>query len=222
MMKQKQFSIIFGIILFMELIGCAFSEFESIRYVTKPALTISLMVFLLTQKRVAPFTKKFVVLGLVFSLMGDILLMFTDRGELYFMTGLFSFLVAHIMYISAFYKKGLLKNKAITLYLIALIAYASIVLYFIGPNLGGLMPYVAAYIFVILILGLVALLRKPIVNTTSYFLLLVGAFSFIASDSLLAFNKFYQHFSLSAILIMLTYGLAQILIVYGGIAESNE
>lgn len=221
-MKQKQFSIIFGVILFMELVGCAFSEFESIRYVTKPALTISLLAFLLIQKKIVPRTRKLIALGLVFSLMGDVLLMFTDRGELYFMAGLFSFLIAHIMYISAFYKKGLLKNKAIIPYLIALIVYASTVLYFIVPNLGGLMPYVAAYIFVILILGLVALLRKPIVNSTSYFLLLVGAFSFIASDSLLAFNKFYQHFSLSAILIMLTYGLAQILIVYGGIAESNE
>ncbi|PCJ93217.1 MAG: lysoplasmalogenase [Flavobacteriaceae bacterium] len=221
-MKQKQFSIIFGIILLTELSASIFTRLEPMRFFTKPAITISLILFLTTRKEVSTRTKKFLILGLLFSLMGDILLMFTSHGELYFMAGLFSFLLAHVMYITAFYIKGMLKNKAILPFLIALCTYAATALYFIGPKLGGLMPYVVAYIFVILILGLVALLRKHITNNLSYLLLLIGALCFIASDTLLAFNKFYQHFSVSAVLIMLTYGLAQVLIVYAGIAENKK
>ncbi|NJB70477.1 putative membrane protein YhhN [Saonia flava] len=220
-MRRRQFTIFFSVVLFLELIGCIFSEYQSIRYITKPAITISLLSYLFMQQNMNPRIKKFLALGLFFSLLGDILLMFTDKSQLYFMLGLFSFLIAHIMYISAFYKKRIFQNKSITFFIIALAIYAGGVLYFIGPKLGALLPYVLAYMFVILLLGLVALLRRPISKPNSYQLFLIGAISFIFSDTLLAFNKFHSHFFMSAALIMLTYGLAQILILYAGITETD-
>ena len=42
-----------------------------------------------------------------------------------------------------------------------------------------------------------------------------GALLFVMSDSLLAINKFYQPFELAGIIIILTYGLAQLFIVEG-------
>ena len=41
--------------------------------------------------------------------------------------------------------------------------------------------------------------------------------AFVISDSVLAVNKFYQAFETAGIVIMLTYGLAQFLIVEGAI-----
>jgi uncharacterized membrane protein YhhN len=43
----------------------------------------------------------------------------------------------------------------------------------------------------------------------------VGAISFVVSDSLLAINKFYEPIERSSFLIMLTYLVAQYLIVVG-------
>jgi uncharacterized membrane protein YhhN len=44
-----------------------------------------------------------------------------------------------------------------------------------------------------------------------------GALLFVISDSVLAVNKFYQPFALAPVLIMITYGLAQLLITQGAI-----
>jgi uncharacterized membrane protein YhhN len=47
--------------------------------------------------------------------------------------------------------------------------------------------------------------------------MMLGAVLFVVSDSLLAINKFYSSFELAGVLIMLTYGMAQLLIVTGAI-----
>ncbi len=45
--------------------------------------------------------------------------------------------------------------------------------------------------------------------------MMVGALLFVISDSTLAINKFYKPFEMAGVLIMLTYGLAQLFIVEG-------
>ena len=49
-------------------------------------------------------------------------------------------------------------------------------------------------------------------------LMIAGAVLFIISDSILAINKFYQSFEYAGIAIMLTYGIAQLLITFGASA----
>ena len=46
-------------------------------------------------------------------------------------------------------------------------------------------------------------------------LMITGALLFVISDSVLAINKFYNEFNGAGIVIMLTYGIAQLLIVEG-------
>jgi uncharacterized membrane protein YhhN len=48
--------------------------------------------------------------------------------------------------------------------------------------------------------------------------MVLGALLFVISDSLLAINKFYQDIPLAGVLIMLTYGLAQLFIMEGAIS----
>ena len=44
---------------------------------------------------------------------------------------------------------------------------------------------------------------------------MTGAILFVASDSLLAFNKFYSSFEYADVIIMLTYGVGQLFITAG-------
>jgi uncharacterized membrane protein YhhN len=52
-------------------------------------------------------------------------------------------------------------------------------------------------------------------KTPANWYILVGAIIFVSSDSILAFNKFYEPVVLSSFLIMITYLVAQYLIVSG-------
>ena len=45
--------------------------------------------------------------------------------------------------------------------------------------------------------------------------MMAGALLFVISDSVLAINKFYQPFKAADVIIMLTYGLAQLFIAKG-------
>ncbi len=163
--------------------------------------------------------KTFLGLGLLFSLLGDILLLFDAGSPFYFIGGLLSFLLAHLMYLSCFWKRALFQIKRTFLFGSLLAMYALTVLYFILPNVGDLLPYIIVYMTVLLLLVLIGFLRKSHANTASYRLFLYGALCFMVSDSLLALNKFYEPFEWASPAIMLTYALAQLLIVLGGISK---
>ena len=47
--------------------------------------------------------------------------------------------------------------------------------------------------------------------------MMTGALLFVISDSVLAVNKFHHSFEIADVVIMLTYGLAQLFIVEGAI-----
>jgi len=52
--------------------------------------------------------------------------------------------------------------------------------------------------------------------------MMIGATLFVASDSVLAISKFYLTFLHAGIVIMLTYGVAQLFIAYGAIKYLSE
>ena len=52
--------------------------------------------------------------------------------------------------------------------------------------------------------------------------LMTGAILFVSSDSLLAFNKFFSAFNYAGLIIMLTYGVAQLLITEGAVKYINS
>ncbi|MAU27393.1 MAG: lysoplasmalogenase [Muricauda sp.] len=218
-MRVQRFLWFFLVIVLLELVACSNDSLAGVRFFSKPAITISLLIFLFSQSELPARAKKFLGLGLLFSLSGDVLLMFDESSPLFFIGGLLSFLLAHLMYLSVFLKKSMFTIKGSLVYGILLAVYATVVLYLIFPNVGDLLPFVIVYIVVLLMLVLVAFLRKPYTNNLSYRLFLFGALSFMFSDSLLALNKFYQSFEMAAVAIMLTYALAQLLIVLGGIAS---
>ena len=124
----------FWIILYFAVLGAdlfaVYNVNESLRYITKPLLMPFLTAFFIFQtKNLASSLKKWIILALVFSWLGDVLLMFESANSNFFIFGLTAFLIAHIFYIlfyeSVIRKEGLRKNYwwflPVFIYYIALI-----------------------------------------------------------------------------------------------------
>ncbi|MBW1656054.1 lysoplasmalogenase [Flavobacterium quisquiliarum] len=164
-------------------------------------------------------TQNTLLIALLFSWIGDVVLLFTDLGEIYFIIGLVSFLIAHILYCILFNKLNRVRKKQNkTFFVIGSILIAT---YLIGmvsllmPHLGDLEIPVSIYATVISIMLLFAFNGLLVWERPGNLLVFLGAFFFVVSDSILAVNKFYTPIPKSSFFIMITYLLAQYLIVLG-------
>lgn len=164
-------------------------------------------------------TQNTLLAALIFSWVGDVILLFTDLGEIYFILGLVCFLIAHIIYCILFNKqKRTRKKQNRPLFIIGSIVIA---IYLIGmvsvlmPFLGDLEIPVTIYAIIISIMLLFALNGFLVWEKPGNLLVFLGALFFVISDSILAVNKFYAPIPKSSFFIMLTYLLAQYLIVVG-------
>lgn len=191
--------------------------YESLDLFLKPVL-IPILGFGVYLYRKFP-TKNALLLALLFSWIGDVILLFADIAEIYFILGLISFLTAHIIYCVLFnnqIKVKTPKNRivfAIGSFIIAL--YLIIMLSVLLPSLGDLKIPVIVYASVISIMLLFAFNGFLVWENPGNKYIFVGAIVFVISDSILAVNKFYTPIERSSFFIMLTYLVAQYLIVVG-------
>ena len=219
---EKQFSILFFTIVLIELLTGSVESLQTVHYIAKPAIVISLIfLFVKTSQSLSKPIKKLTLLALVFSLLGDVLLMFVDTSEYFFTLGLVAFLTAHIMYVLVFLKHRN-KKKSPFGFIALLLIYAACLFNFLKDGLGDMLIPVIIYMIIILAMATTAYLRKDNVNILSYGLVFLGAICFMASDSILALNKFYQPMPWSNISIMVTYAIAQYLIVIGILKLSDK
>ncbi len=171
-----------------------------LRIVSKP---IPILVFLSLLNFKSHYSK-FIFIGLLFSMIGDILLEVSNQ---LFIMGLISFLIAHINYITAFVGRSKKLNLLPALILLML---GSLLFLLLLPKLHTLMPAVLIYLIVILIMAWRAIAQANFDNYAKYAAL--GAIIFIISDSLIAIDKFYAPLSHIRWIIMPTYWTAQALI----------
>jgi len=212
---EKQFSILFFIIVLLEILTGLVPDLSFAHYIAKPAIVTSLIIlFYNNAKNLPSKIKRPILFALVFSVTGDILLMFVDFSEHCFMFGLVAFLLAHVMYIYCFLNNKA-KTKGTYWFIFLLMTYATGLFILLKDGLGDLLLPVIFYILVILTMAVSAYIRKKDISETSYLLVLIGALCFMISDSILAINKFYKAIPYSGIYIMTTYALAQYLIVLG-------
>lgn len=215
-MKNKTLipSLFFLVVSILHIIGLRTDH--GLAFATKPMIMITLIVLYFAG------TKQFRLLyffGMVFSLAGDVLLDFDDW---FFAYGLGAFLLAHICYIAVSAK--FLPKVSITKILIHTIPFLLIfggLLYTIYPNLDALLIPVIIYGIVISVFGVVTFLVFTNDKSTENLWLFLGAVTFIASDSILALNKFHQSAEVLGISVMVTYVLAQYLICRAIIAKSQ-
>ena len=217
-MNKKFWIILFFIVLVADLFA-VYTSNETLRYVTKPLLMPLLIIYFLAETNsFSSSLKKWIVLALVFSWAGDVLLIFESLFSNFFIFGLVAFLIAHIFYI-LFYenvirKDGIRKNYW---WFLPVIIYYITLIYLLSPHLGDMKLPVRIYGIVISYMLIQALQTGRIKNHASAGLMITGAVLFITSDSLLAINKFYESFEYAGIAIMLTYGIAQLLITLGAV-----
>ena len=177
-------------------------------YLAKPMLMTTLFGYYYLNKK---SDNLFFVLGLLFSLFGDLFLL--GSGELYFILGLIFFLIAHVFYIIMVFK--MLSEIRLKDFMIAGIPYLLLFLILINvlyDGLGSMKIPVIIYAMTISFLGVVSLLLFLQSRTKTTLLLLFGVLVFITSDTILSLNLFYEKQSFYPILIMTTYVMAQFLI----------
>lgn len=177
-------------------------------YLFKPLTTI--LIWYLAFRRPAggaTFYHYAIMIGLGFSLGGDILLMFPKR---YFLAGLVSFLLGHLAYITAF---ASVNGPQISLWwVLPGLGYASGILLFLRGKLEAMKYPVLAYMLVILLMAGQALelwsaSRSPLALCGA-----VGALLFLFSDTALAINRFHHQYRDSPLVVLGSYYCAQWLI----------
>jgi len=217
-MNKRFWVILYFVVLAADLFGVYIGD-ETLRYITKPLLMPLLIAFFIFQTK--DFTsplKKWITLALVFSWAGDMLLMFESANGNFFIFGLAAFLIAHILYILFF--ENVIRNEGVNKnywWFLPVIIYYIALIYILSPNLGDMKLPVRIYGIVISYMLIKALQTGGIKNLGAATFMIAGAVLFITSDSILAINKFYESFEYAGLAIMLTYGIAQLLITLGAV-----
>lgn len=195
----------------------------TIAWYFKPLLLPFLI--LVTYKSELFSTKKWLLFALIFSWIGDVVLMFADKGELYFIFGLVGFLIAHILFIVLFIKQksegSYTKNWRFWLGFVIVLVYLGSMLSLLFPKLGDLKIPVSVYAFTISVMLVMAIKGYFSWQKPMNLLILIGAVFFVISDSILAINKFYNPILNANFIIMFTYIVAQYCIT-AGILKLNQ
>jgi uncharacterized membrane protein YhhN len=210
----------------IDIVFTANGEYSS-RVFTKPLILIALWGFFIFSSTAIKGTilRKSMSAALIFSWLGDVLLMFPDL----FLYGLGAFLMAHICYIISF-KMAQTNPFAIgtvnflRLFFVNLPIYlaAAMVYFLINPGLGALKIPVVVYLVVIVLMVTSARERFGKTNAVSFWQVFIGGSFFMVSDGVLAINKFFQPFPESGVIVMGTYIIAQFLIVRGILAHLDN
>lgn len=202
-------SLIYLIILFF--------GYEYLNFYLKPLLIPLLAIGVYFSNKFP--SKKIILTALLFSWIGDVILLFSEIAELYFILGLVAFLISHVFYCILFNKQKNIATKLNTVYFllgfIVIAFYLGGMLVVLLPSLGELKIPVIVYASVISLMLLFAFRGFLTWKRDANSYILTGAIIFVLSDSILAVNKFYTPIEKSSFFIMLTYLMAQYLIVFG-------
>lgn len=205
----------------LELVGCAF-EIDQLRHMTKPLLMPILLVYLRkgTTERIT-LSFLFAAGALIFSFIGDALLMFADHSQLFFLIGLGAFSITHVLYSFAFNKaviSDLDPRPLLTkvLYAVPFVVILVFVLSWVLPSVDFSMKFlIVMYTIVITAMVLSAIYRNGRSNQEGVNQVILGGVFFLMSDTLLALDMFVQSMANASVWIMLTYILAQWNIING-------
>lgn len=192
--------------------------------VAKAMIMLSLLGYYLSS---VPKRNDHFVKALFFCWAGDIILLKQNEAEIYFLLGLFAFLVGHLLYTLAYRQlqwkdasRSLLGTQKLRAAFPVILAGTGLLAILI-PRLGILTIPVILYALVLMAMVVSAALRYGRTSPDSYWLVTVGASVFMISDAMLAINKFYAPFDMASPLIMLTYILGQYMIVEGAIRHNS-
>lgn len=236
-MKPKYLIILLFMLLALEMGGEVIYDWKNIPFgiwTFKPFLMPLLMFWYYQETKVTSRFDKIIMASLFFSWWGDNFLMpAIFKTDVNFLLGLGSFLIAHILYIAGFVKttlkgKPILKSNPYLILPFVLFVVGLMYLLFQAdiPGFREMRIPVMVYATVIMVMVLAAINRKGRVNPESFKWVLLGALSFMLSDTLIALSRFTTLFSdqifIARLMIMPLYVLGQYWIAKGCVLQHKE
>ncbi|MGL6110656.1 MAG: lysoplasmalogenase [Rubrivivax sp.] len=181
-----------------------------LNFVFKPLTTLLIIAYAWPRGATTPVRRRWVLAGLALSLCGDVALLWPQQG---FLPGLVSFLLAHLAYLFAFTREGV-RLAARSLPFVLYGVLAAVILWQLWPGVpAGLRLPVLAYVLCLASMAaqaaVVGLMSRSTVSQRAGAVLALGGALFLASDALLASNKFAGPLPLAGLWILCTYWLAQ-------------
>jgi uncharacterized membrane protein YhhN len=157
---------------------------SSARFLAKPLASAGFILTAIAAGALDSAFGRWMVTGLVLSMLGDVFLLGKQVGA--FLAGLGSFLVAHLVFGVAFVVRGIAGPGLLAVVPLAMFTW--LVLRWLKPHLSGRMrPPVVAYALAISLMGVLAIATA--VDARDWRIPL-GALLFIASDVAVARDKF--------------------------------
>jgi uncharacterized membrane protein YhhN len=173
-------------------------------FVFKPLATFVVIAHAAGRGAARPRERRWVLIGLVLSLVGDVALLWPKEG---FVPGLVAFLLAHLAYLVAFTRRARLALR-----LAPFAAYAAVA----GAVLAALWPGVPPALRLPVLLYVLCLASMAAqaaalwrAGSARAGVLALGGALFVASDALLATNRFATALPAASLWILASYWLAQ-------------
>lgn len=193
-----------------------YREKWSLTFIFKPLTMLIIISMVLIFADLTTAYTQWIVAGLVLSLIGDVFLMLRPQR---FMAGLASFLLAHILYVIAFYDSvstaawSWIAGWFLPVALIYLAVLWKHLKKYRWPVVGYFMAIGAMLFFA----GTLLLTEFSIMSKLAF----LGALLFALSDGVLAWRKFVKPLKFGQLFIMATYFSAQTLIALSAVYYWN-
>lgn len=189
------------------------------KYITKPLVMILLITWMTIQGG-WHFPVLWFTLGAIFSLLGDVFLMLPGN---FFLAGLVSFLLAHLLYITGFLSESLIWSPVFIFTGMVVIAGSIVATRRIRKGVhrktGARRLRWAVTIYSIAVtamfLSALSTIQKPGWIITAYLPVASGGLLFFLSDTILAYDRFVTSILQGRLIVRITYHLGQILLLGG-------
>jgi len=207
------FIVILGIILLSGLLYFEKKEGRLPLLITKSILSLLFVMTALLQPHSLPGYYHYLLIGLIFCLIGDVCLALPQGKG--FMGGLVAFLVGHVLYIFSFSSLVSISHW-ISTGLFIIFGISALIFFWLRPHLKSMLIPVLLYILVITIMvsGAWAVFLKSPFHVFGRTLLLAGSLCFYVSDIFVARNRFIKEEYLNRLLGLPLYYTGQFLLAF--------
>lgn len=204
------------------LLHCVFQYYELwLRAITKPLLLPLLLIYLIQDDAYIgrPIGKFIFYIGMFLAFFGDVLLILIN--DTFFLSGMIAFMLMNLCYTFCFVTLHSLRFRSLLPIMgtiLLLFILENRFMDFLGNRLGNYRIPIMVYMISLslMICAAVNMAGNPGIRKTALRFFIPGTVIFLLENALLAFNLF--HFNRNKdlfIAVMLSYGLAQLLIVKG-------
>lgn len=208
MRKKIKVYITLGIFLLISLVDlyAVYKSDNQLETIVKPLIIASLLVFYVVSSEKI---NKWYIIALLFSFLGDFFML--DSKHL--LIGTSCFLVAHLTYIKiSLDSLGKTPLVNVLLPLFFFVAFLIFVIWLIEANISSFIVLIVIYGLVICSLAALSYINYLQKNNRANLFLFLGSFLFVVTNIFMGLNRFYSEYTISKVITMGLYILAQFFI----------